>query len=118
MSITVSDLKKVYRATFVVHKWWKKILLALEVSSATIESIEVRCGDNPEDCYREGLKEWLEGGERSWRDLVTAFSTPTVGHPDIATVIERDYIQSAGSRSSVISGRRRQPGMLLMDIFH
>ncbi len=30
--------------------------------------------------YREGLLEWLKGGEGSWRDIVKALSSHTVGH--------------------------------------
>ena len=96
MSLTKSALKIVYKASFEARNKWKNILLELEVSSATIKSIGNRCHDNPEDCYREGLLEWLEGGERNWGDLVEALSSPTVGHSEIAMVIERDYIQSTG----------------------
>ena len=105
MSITIADLKKVYTTTFEARNEWRNILLELEVSSATIDSIGVRYCDNPKDCYREGLSEWLEGGERSWGDLVEALSSPTVGHSDIAMAIKRDYIQSAGADTIVTSGR-------------
>ena len=105
MSLTIADLKKVYKAIFEARNEWKNILLELEVSSATIDSIGVKCRDNPKECYREGLKEWLEGGQRSWGDLVEALSSPTVGHCDIAMVIERNYIQSVGTATIVTSGR-------------
>ena len=106
MSITAADLKKVYRTTFEARNEWKNILLELEVSSATIRSIGVRCHDDPKDCYREGLSEWLEGGVRSWGDLVEALSSPTVGHSDIAMAIKRDFIQSAGADTIITSGRQ------------
>ena len=105
MSITIDDLKKVYKATFEARNEWKNILLELEVSSATIDSIGVKCQDNPKECYREGLKEWLEGGERSWGDLVEALSSTTVGHSDIAMVIKRDYIKSVSTEAIVSPGR-------------
>ena len=106
MSITIADLRRVYRTTFEARNKWRNILLELEVSSATIRSIGVRCRDDPEDCYREGLTEWLEGGERSWGDLVEALSSPTVGHSDIAMAIERNYIQSAATATIVTSERQ------------
>ena len=96
MSLTISDLKKVYKATFEARNEWKNILLELEVSSATIDSIGEGCRDISKDCYREGLKKWLEGGERSWGDLVEALSSPIVGHSEIAKKVERDYFQSTG----------------------
>ena len=71
----------------------------------------MRCGDNPEDCYREGLKEWLGSGERSWGDLVEALCSPTVGRRDIAMVINKDYILSAGSPAPLV----KQTGMLPSD---
>ena len=99
--ITVKDLKIVYNGTFDARNKWQNILLALNISKATIESIGTRCRDNPDDCYREGLTEWLKGGERSWRELVEALSNRTVGHDDIATEIERAYIQSATNAPSI-----------------
>ena len=104
--LTIAYLKQVYKATFEARNEWKNILLELEVSSATIRNIGMRCGDNPKDCYREGLSEWLQGVERTWGDLVEALSSPTVGHDDIAMAIERDYIQSASSTSSITSGKQ------------
>ena len=99
MSIKIEDLKEVYRTTFEARTKWQNILLELGVGSATIESIGLKYRDNPDDCYREGLREWLKGGEKSWRDLMNALSSLTVGHIDVARVIERDHIQSAEATS-------------------
>ena len=91
--LTISDLKEVYAATFKAQDDWKNILLELGVSSATVERIGVSYSDTPDHCYHEGLSEWLEGGERSWGDLVKALLSPTVGHSDMATVIEKDFLR-------------------------
>ena len=96
-SITIADLKVVYRAMFKAHEQWQNILLELEVSSDVIENTHQKYGYNTVICCREGLRQWLEGGERSWVELVEALSSPTVGRSDIAKEIERDYILSAGS---------------------
>ena len=95
-SITIADLKVVYRASFKAHEHWQNILLELEVSSDVIKNTHHKY-HNTAICYREGLRHWLKGGERSWGDLVEALSSPTVGRSDIAKEIERDYILSAGS---------------------
>ena len=97
MALTIADLKTVYVATFAARNKWRNILLVLDVNEATIESIGVQYRDNPDDCYRKGLAEWLNGGERHWRDVVEALSSPVVGYKDMARAIERDYIQSGGS---------------------
>ncbi len=79
-------------ATFEARNKWRNILLNLKVNIATIESIGSKFRDNPDECYREGLVEWLKGEERSWEDVVEALSSPIVGHSDIATTIERNHI--------------------------
>ena len=100
-SITIADLKVVYRASFEAHEHWQNILLELEVSSEDLQFKQLHfvrgSHDNTMHYYREGLRQWLEGGERSWGDLVEALSSPTVGRSDIAKEIERDYILFTGS---------------------
>ncbi len=56
--LTDNDLGKLYSATFDAQTKWRNILLALEISSATIDSISTKWHDDPDDCYREGLLEW------------------------------------------------------------
>ena len=93
VTITTVDLNRVYTATYDARNKWRNILLSLGVENATIKSIGEKWRDNPDDCYREGLFEWLEGGGRSWEDLMAALSSPTVGHKDIAMDIERKYMK-------------------------
>ena len=93
--LTIADLGKLYIATFDARVKWRNFLLVLEISSDTIDSIGTKWRDDPDDCYREGLKEWLKGGERSWEDVVKALSSPIVGHVHIARTIERDHLQSS-----------------------
>ncbi len=98
--LTIADLNKVYLAMFDARAKWRNILLMLEVPPGTIDSIGVKWRENPDDCYRDGLKEWLKSGERSWKHVVEALSNPTVGHSDIARTIERDHhVQSTGKQS-------------------
>ncbi len=94
--LTIDDLKKVYSATFGARAKWRNILLMLEVPPGTIDGIGMKWQDNPDDCYREGLNEWLRREKRSWEDMVVALSSRTVGYNDIARTIERDYVQSTG----------------------
>ncbi len=95
--LTGADLGKLYNATFDARIKWRNILLALEISSATINSIGTQWRDNPDDCYREGLREWLRREKRSWKHVVEALSSPTVGHSDLVRTIERDNVLSTGA---------------------
>ncbi len=99
-SLTDDDLDKVYRATFDARIKWKNVLLALKLSSFTINSISMNCSNNPDDCYREGLSEWLRSGERSWKDMVEALSSPTVDYNNLARTIEKNHVQFTAGRSS------------------
>ena len=103
--LTIADLNKVYLATFEARIKWRNILLMLEVSAATIRSISKEWANNPDDCYREGLLEWLKEGERSWKSMVEALSSPTVGHSDIARTVERDHLQSSNPTDVKSEGR-------------
>ncbi len=95
--LKLSDLNKVYLATFDARAKWRNILLMLAVPPGTIDSIGTKWREDPDDCYREGLKEWLKDGERSWKDVVVAMSSPTVGHVHIARTVEKDHAQSTGA---------------------
>ena len=115
-SITIADLKVVYRATFEAHKQWQNVLLELEVSSNDIEYTRFRYHDDAVICYREGLRQWLKGGKRRWGDLVEALSSPTVGRSDIAKEIERDYILSAGSDG--VTSKKQISKLKVLNILH
>lgn len=91
MSNKITDIEEVYTATFDARSKWRNILFALEVSTATINSVGVAGKSDPDTCYREGLSEWFKGGPRTWSDIAAALSTPTVGHEDIAKMIEQDH---------------------------
>ena len=79
------------------------------MSTATIDSIGRRWRDNPDDCYREGLSEWLKSGERSWRDLTEALCSPTVDFSDLAiTVTEKKPLkgnQKCGPHCFIIANQ-------------
>ncbi len=97
--LTIADLGDLYIATFDARIKWRNFLLVLKIPSDKIDSIGKEWNNNPDDCYREGLKEWLKGGERNWEDVVKALSCPIVGHSDIARTIEKDHLQSTDVKS-------------------
>ncbi len=103
--LTIADLGDLYIATFDARIKWRNFLLVLKISSDTIDSIGTKWRDNPDDCYREGLKEWLKGGERSWEDVVKALSSPIVAHHHIARTIETDHLQSTDASNTTDVGK-------------
>ena len=103
--LTIADLKKLYLVTFDARIKWRNILLILDVPSATIDSIGKEWSNNPDDCYREGLKEWINEGEKSWTDMVEALSSPIVGDVHIARTIEKDHLQSTSGTDVKSEGK-------------
>ncbi len=100
LSINLDDLSAVYEETFQARAKWKQMLLALQVNNTTIETINIRCREDPDNCYLEGLSEWLKGEERSWTDVFEALSRSSVGHSDLAKVVERRLTKATGNTES------------------
>ncbi len=90
-------LNNVYRLTYDARDEWRNILVGLEMSSATIRSIGMQWRDKPDDCYREGLTEWIRGGERDWVFVLDALSSPTVGHKALARKIKPEVFPNLTS---------------------
>ena len=108
LSITLDDLSAVYEATYQARAKWKQMLLALQVNNTTIETINIRCREDPDNCYLEGLSEWLKGGERNWADVFEALSRSSVGHNDLAKVVEKRLTKATGNTEYRLSSSSLQ----------
>ncbi len=102
-SISCNDLRDVYEVTYEAREKWANVLLALDVSNPTIESIRSKFHSNPDDCYRQGLSQWLQEGEKSWNDVARAMSSPIVGHKDIAETISKSHLNAKKGESLIIA---------------
>ncbi len=103
--LTIADLGDLYIATFDARIEWRNFLLVLKIPSDKIDSIGKEWRDDPKECYREGLKEWLKGGERSWEDVVKALSSPIVGEVHIARTIEKDHPSASNPKIIKLQGK-------------
>ena len=64
------------------------------LSPTTLDCIATTQRDNPDNCLREMLAEWLRGaGEppRTWASIVAALRTPTVDMGALADGVESKY---------------------------
>ncbi len=57
-----NNLSAVYEVIFQARAKWKQMFLA---PMLLFETINIRCREDPDNCYLEGLSEWLKGGARS-----------------------------------------------------
>ncbi len=101
--LTINDLNLVYSETYEARSKWQNILLELGVGKHSIDSISKKWRENPDDCYREGLSEWLNGDGRSWKNIANALTRPTVNLSNIASKLRKNYpIQQAGTTHRII----------------
>ena len=80
------------------------------------ETINIRCREDPDNCYLEGLSEWLRGCERSWTDVFEALSRSSVGHNDLAKVVERRFTKATGNTEYRLSSSSLAINGLSMDV--
>ncbi len=93
MIIMAISLKEVFGICYEARHKWSNMLLALDVSNSAIESIRMKFCNNPDDCFRTGLSEWLSSGtERTWEHIAAALSSPTVDCKDIADQVAKKYL--------------------------
>ena len=65
---------------------WYNIGLKLGISSATLDSINIKDGGNPDNCVTAMINEWLNNGHPppSWAALAEALESPIVGYGHLA----------------------------------
>ena len=73
------------------HSKWKDIGIFLEIEHSTLDKIGTEHKSSIADCNREMLTEWLRNGEATWKKLVKALKSKTVGLIKKAESIQRNH---------------------------
>ena len=71
---------------------WKTIGTQLKLPRATLQRIEAKYKDNPEEAFTETMDEWLRmktEPKQSWSDIVKVLRTRSVGESRLATSVKR-----------------------------
>ena len=92
--LKVTDLQKVQSDLWNARTRWRNLGDALGIHASSIDSIAMKHREDPVNCFREMLSEWLRGGStppRTWNTLVAALRMETVDLGSIADEIERKY---------------------------
>ena len=65
---------------------WYNIGLKLGTSPSTLDSINVTCRENPDNCVTAMIKEWLNNSNPppSWTALAEALRSPIAGYGHLA----------------------------------
>ena len=85
-----TDWEVVYDSTKEVCPKWKDVGDELEVDFISLKSIEERCRDKPEDCYRELLQKWIQSkGDANWMKLINALRNRAVEFKYLSDRLEK-----------------------------
>ena len=90
-----THLADVQEALHGTESKWMPIGIQLRIPNAKLTKIEHQYS-NLEDCNRQMQITWLKTGKATWKDLVKALRTKSVGLPEIATSIEEMHIHGDG----------------------
>ena len=92
MPLTLTDLAEVYEKVYSARPRWYNFGHALELPPATLDSIRIRCREDPSACLREMLKARLKFESKlTWRELIRVLRKLTVGESRLADQVEEVY---------------------------
>lgn len=90
--LTIDALVDIYDATIDIKHAWYNMGLALKVKAPVMDSFSTKYHDDPDKCYVEVLKEWLNNVPNpKWEKLVIALRSGLVRHSNIANRIAEDH---------------------------
>ena len=98
--MTINDLKVVQEILWEVRSKWRNLGLQLDMKIEDIEAISARgMSSNPDDCFTDCIKCWLRQSDPSprWTSLIKALKSSTVGFPDLAKKLEREYFKPSST---------------------
>ena len=87
--LSVDDLADVQRKLCDVKTEWYNLGLELGLRPPTLDSIGAKYKDDPSQCFRQVLSEWLKGVEPppTWQAMIEALNSPTVAQYHLAEKI-------------------------------
>ena len=90
--LSVDDLAAVQRKLYDVNTKWYNLGLELGLRPPTLDSIDAKYNSDPSQCFRQVLKEWLNGVNPppTWQAMVNALKSPTVSQYKLAEQIQTE----------------------------
>ena len=76
---------------YAARNHWYNLGLKLGLKSDVLDTIKIQCSEDPSNCFRDTLKDYLKTITPSWRALVEALKSPTVNQPQLAEKVEKNY---------------------------
>ena len=95
--LTEKDWSKIQNALHGRDSKWQAIGIQLNVSHGELMKIKRDNGDNLEECSREMQIAWLKAGKATWRALLGALRSASVGLHDDANSIQERFLSNYDS---------------------
>ena len=99
----MDDLCEVQEELYAARAHWYNLGLKLGLKPDVLHAIETRCSEDPSKRFRDTLKEYLKTTIPSWRTLVEALRSPTVGQPQLAEKLEQKHCPALKLRGKLLS---------------
>lgn len=89
------DMSEVYDLVYPVRTKWNSFGLQLKMNYDDLTAIKKECREDPEECLKELLSRWLKRADPkpTWKALVKALKSKTVGFGGLAQEVKRKYDQ-------------------------
>ena len=99
--LTTDDLQLVLNAAWDACCKWYNIGIQLGINSSDLDAIKMRCHDDPDNCFRELIKNWLRGNNPrpTWSAIATALRARSVGFEQITVKTESQHTNMLGYQS-------------------
>ena len=80
-------------AIFTASLKWYNLGLRLGLQVFVLDAIKIRCNNDPAECLREMLREWLKQGSPppTWEELVDALTSTAVGEGVLGQKLKAKY---------------------------
>ena len=99
--MTAEDVKVVQESLWEVRSKWRNLGIQLDMKPGDLEAIGER-SSNPDDCFTDCILCWLKQGNPppTWRAVIKALRSPTVGFQGLAEELEIEYLQCSSIAES------------------
>lgn len=93
--LTIQNLTLVNDEIRSARAKWYHLCLSLQLDPDELDSIERSCRGSPDDCLTAALKVFLKRAnpKPTWKMIVDALSSPSVGFGMLAEQIQKKYIK-------------------------
>ena len=93
---TTQDLSKILSKCWEARTKWMNIGLQLKLVKSELDTIQVKCKDDPDKCFIAMLDSWLRTNRPMRADLIAVLKERTVAFHQLAEDLEGEGLEWCG----------------------